>query len=187
MDLRSPFCSPVALPAGSKIKDLVTLAGQDVESTSDESMEKTDSSLLREHQKLMLQHFGYKDVAILLDHVVQRMLLGVSIYNFSVFLSFSNYINFMHLLIKNFDNLFSTLQFTRTLELVLNMEARVVCLKQDTLHLFNLTIAGCACGALVDLFEAMFGYSESAESKHQAKSLKNWNISFQTRIRKPGS
>ena len=77
MDLCSLTCSP----ASSKIKDLITLAWQDVEPTSDESMEKTSSSLLREHQKLMLQHFGHKDVAILPDHMVQRMLLGVSTSN----------------------------------------------------------------------------------------------------------
>ena len=144
---------------------------QDVESTSDEIMEKTGSSLLREHQKLMLQHFGHKDVAILPDHVVQHMLLGVSLSNFSVFPSFSNYINFKHLLIKNFDNLFSTLQSTQTLELALNMEARVVCLKQDALHLFNLAIVGCACSTLVDLFKAAYGYPELAESKSRAKEF----------------
>ena len=88
MDLRSLFCSPVALPTGSKTEDLVTLAGQDVESTSDESMEKAGSSLLREHQKLMLQHFGHKEVAILPDHVVQHMLLGVNISNFLCSLHF---------------------------------------------------------------------------------------------------
>ena len=81
MDLHSLTHSPLALPASSKIEDLITLAGQDVEPTSDESMEKASSSLLREHQKLMLQHFGHKDVAILPDHIVQCMLLGVSTSN----------------------------------------------------------------------------------------------------------
>ena len=119
----------------------------------------------------MLQHFGHKDVAILLDHVVQCMLLGVDISNFSVFPSFSNYINFKQLMIKNVDNLFSTLQSTQTLELALNMEARVVRFKQDALCLFNLTIAGCACGTLVDLFEAMCGYPELAEFKCWAKEF----------------
>ena len=36
-------------------------------------------------------------------------------------------------------------------------------LKQDALHLFNLAIAGCVCGALIDLFQAAYGYPESAE------------------------
>ena len=52
------------------------------------------------------------------------------------------------------------------------MEARVIHLKQDALHLFNLAIAGCACGALFDLFEAAYGYPESAEAKHRAKEFK---------------
>ena len=54
----------------------------------------------------------------------------------------------------------------------MNIEARVVCLKQDTLHLFYLAIAGCACGALVDLFEAAYGYPESIEVKYRAKEFK---------------
>ena len=81
MDLHSLTHSPLALSASSKIEGLITLAGQDVEPTSDESMEKAGLSLLREHQKLMLQHFGHKDVAILLDHIVQHMLIGVSTSN----------------------------------------------------------------------------------------------------------
>ena len=51
------------------------------------------------------------------------------------------------------------------------MEAWMVCLKQDTLHLLNLAIAGCACGALVDLFEAAYGYPESTEAKRRAKEF----------------
>ena len=81
MDLHSLTHSPLALLAGSKIEDLITLAGKDIEPISNESMEKTGSSLLREHQKLMLQHFGPKNVANLLDHIVQHMLLGVSTSN----------------------------------------------------------------------------------------------------------
>ena len=58
-DLHSLFHSPFsALPAGSKIEDLLTLASQDVELVTDESMEDKGTSLLHEHQKLMLQHFG---------------------------------------------------------------------------------------------------------------------------------
>ena len=68
-----------ALPAGSKIKDLLTLASQDIEPTTNESMQDTSTSLLHEHQKLMLQHFGSTETAILPDHVVQCMLLGVCI------------------------------------------------------------------------------------------------------------
>ena len=52
------------------------------------------------------------------------------------------------------------------------MEARVVHLRQDALHLLNLAISRCACGALVDLFEAAYGYPKSAEAKHRAKEFK---------------
>ena len=68
-----------ALPAGSRIKDLLTLASQDIEPTTDESMHDTGTSLLPEHQKLMLQHFGSIKTAILLDHIIEHMLLGVCI------------------------------------------------------------------------------------------------------------
>ena len=71
--------SPLALPAGSKIEDLLTLASQDIEPTTDELMEDRGMSLLSEHQKLMLQHYGNTDMAILPDNIVQCMLLGVSI------------------------------------------------------------------------------------------------------------
>ena len=59
----------------------------------------------------------------------------------------------------------SFFQSTRTLELALNMEAQVIHLKQDTLHLFNLAVVGCTCGALVDVFEMTYGYPESEEQK----------------------
>ena len=79
-DLHSLFVfSLAALPTGSKIEDLLTLASQDIEPVTDESMEDKSTSFLHEHQKLMLQHFGNMDTAILPDHVAQHMLLGVSI------------------------------------------------------------------------------------------------------------
>ena len=79
-DLHSLFVFFLAaLPMGSKIEDLLTLASQDIEPVTDELMEDKGTSLLCEHQKLILQHFGNTDTAILLDHVVQHMLLGVSI------------------------------------------------------------------------------------------------------------
>ena len=59
-----------ALPAGSRIEDLLTLASQDIEPTTDESMQDTGTSFLCEHQKLMLQHFDSTETAILPDHVV---------------------------------------------------------------------------------------------------------------------
>ena len=72
MDLHSLFHYPFsAFPTGSKIEDLLTLASQDVELVTDESMEDKDTSRLCEHQKLMLQHFGNMETAILPSHVVQ--------------------------------------------------------------------------------------------------------------------
>ena len=52
----------------------------------------------------------------------------------------------------------SHFQSTRTLELAPHMEAHMIHLKQDAHHLFNLAVMGCACGALVDLFELAYGY-----------------------------
>ena len=60
---------------------------------------------------------------------------------------------------------------TRTLELALSLEPKVIHLNQDALHLFNLALVGCACGALVDLFKAAYGYPETEEKKAQAKEF----------------
>ena len=80
MDLHSLFHFPFsALPTGSKIEDLLTLASQDVELVTDESMEDKGTSFLHEHQKLMLQHFRNTEMAILPNHILQCMILGVSI------------------------------------------------------------------------------------------------------------
>ena len=48
----------------------------------------------------------------------------------------------------------------------------MVCLKQDALYFSNLAIARCACGSLVDLFEAAYSYPKSAEAKCRAKEFK---------------
>ena len=55
------------------------LAGKEVESVPNEVMENQGTSLLWKHQCLMLQHFGLGEISALLDHVVHRMLVGVSI------------------------------------------------------------------------------------------------------------
>ena len=60
------------------------------------------------------------------------------------------------------------------------MEAQVVRLKQDALRCFNLAIAGCACGALVNLFKLACGYPESEEQK-SSRSLRG---NFLTMMRK---
>ena len=77
--------------------------------------------------------------------------LWLSILNFLLFLTLSP--------------VFFFFQSTRTLELALSLEAKVICLKKDALHLFNLALVGCACGALVNLFEATYGYPETEEQK----------------------
>ena len=69
-------------------------------------------------------------------------------------------------------------QSTRTLELTLNMEAHVIHLKQDALHLFNLAVAGCACGTLVDLFELAYGYPQSEEQKKRVKEFEKLKRQF---------
>ena len=78
--------SPLALPVGKKIEDLLTLASQYIEPTTDELMEDRGMSFLHKHQKLMLQHYGNTDMTILPDNLVQHMLLGVSIPPLSVVL-----------------------------------------------------------------------------------------------------
>ena len=79
---------------------------------------------------------------------------------------------------------FFLFQSTRTLELALSLEAKVIHLKQDSLCLFNLALAGCACGALVDLFEAAYGYPKTEEQKERARSLNNSNINSLMRKKK---
>ena len=74
------LCSSLDLPVDSKIEDLLTLTGKEIESVPDEKMEHQGSSLLKEHQHLMLQHFGSEEMSILPDHVIHRMLVGVSVY-----------------------------------------------------------------------------------------------------------
>ena len=73
MDSHSLYVRLIDLPADSKIKDLLTLAGKEVESVPDEEMEHQGSPLLKEHQHLMLQHFGFKEMSILPDHVIHHI------------------------------------------------------------------------------------------------------------------
>ena len=80
MDSRSLYVLLLDFPADSKTEDLLTLTGKEIDSVPDEKMEHQGSSLLKEHQHLMLQHFGSKEMSILPDHVIHRMLVGVSVY-----------------------------------------------------------------------------------------------------------
>ena len=58
------------------------------------------------------------------------------------------------------------------------MEARVIHLKQDTLHLFSLALAGCTCSVLVNLFEFTYGYSESEEQRKRVREFKQFKCQF---------
>ena len=51
-----------------------------MESVPDDKMECQGSSLLQEHQHLMLQHFGSGEMSIFPDHVIHHVLVGVSIW-----------------------------------------------------------------------------------------------------------
>ena len=75
-------------------------------------------------------------------------------------------------------HLFPFFKSTRTLELALSLEAKVICLKQDALCLFNLALAGCACGTLVNLFEATYGYPETEEQKTRAREFEQLEHQF---------
>ena len=56
------------------------------------------------------------------------------------------------------------------------MEVRVIHLKQDALCLLNLALVGCACGALVDLFESTYGYFESKEQRKRVKEFEQLKL-----------
>ena len=100
-----------------------------------------------------------------------------SMYLFELFpqlwLPFLNFFLFLTLSL-----IFFLFQSTRTLELTLSLEAKVIHLKQDALHLFNLALVGHACGALVDFFEATYGYPKTEEQNAQAKEFEQLKHQF---------
>ena len=69
-------------------------------------------------------------------------------------------------------------QSTHTLELALHLESKVIKLKQDALRLMNITLAGTACGQILTVFESVFGYPESQESKEKGKQLEELEHHF---------
>ena len=102
-DSHSLYVLLLDLPADSKIEDLLTLTGKEIESVPDEKMEHQGSALLKEHQHLMLQDFGSEEMSILPDH---HVLVGVSVYlsyslnfgsPFRIYFSFSHYPSFSFL------------------------------------------------------------------------------------------
>ena len=64
------------LPPDSKLHNLLSLASKDVEITP--SAQALGLHLILQHQKLMLDHFGLKHHAILLEDVIQHLLLEVT-------------------------------------------------------------------------------------------------------------
>ena len=64
-------------------------------------------------------------------------------------------------------NLCFPLQENHLLELALHLERSVISLKMDALKLWNIALAGTACGNLLQMIENAYGYPKSKESKEQ--------------------
>ena len=79
-----------ALPPEARIHNLLSLAVKDTEIT--DKPESAGSSLLVQHQKLLLEHFGHKHMAVLPEAVIQHLLLGV---NFSPILIVCSSVNYL--------------------------------------------------------------------------------------------
>ena len=138
----------LALPPNAKLHNLLSLAAKDLAITP--SPEEMGASLLVQHQKLMLEHFGHKEMAILPEDIIQHLLLGVS----SLILlsrGASPFFLTLYLFILTeievitYNSVF-VFQSTRTLELALHLESNIIKLKQDALRLMNIVLAGTACG-----------------------------------------
>ena len=69
------FISITGLPPGEKLHDLGALLNFDVSKVSGESLGEES---IRHHQKLLNEHWGLDDTAVLPGDDVQRLLLGVS-------------------------------------------------------------------------------------------------------------
>ena len=76
-------------------------------------------------------------------------------------------------------------QSTHTLELALHLESKVIKLKQDALRFMNITLAGTTCGQILTLFEFVFGYPESQESKERGKQLEELEHHFEAEEEPP--
>ena len=66
------------------------------------------------------------------------------------------------------------------MELALHLESKGIALKQDTLQLMNVALAGTACGQLLSVMEFAFGYPESQESKDRAQQLEELERKFES-------
>ena len=154
----------------------MSLAAIDVEITP--SPQDSGSHLILQHQKLMLDHFGHKHHAVLPEDVIQHLLLGVRILvPFLVFVSLTTFLPIHCYQIFPFVLSF---QSSRTLELALHLESKVIALKQDAVRLMNIALAGTACGQLLSVMEFAFGYPESQESKDRAQQLEELERKFES-------
>ena len=156
----------LALPPEARIHNLLSLAAKDSEIT--DKPESAGSSLLVQHQKLLLEHFGHKHTAVLPEDVIQCLLLGVILSSMLILLCLLVIISFdllEFLPFIPFQALFLTFQSTHTLELALHLEQKVIKLKQDALRLMNVALACTACRQVLSLFEYAFGYPKLQESK----------------------
>ena len=146
------------------------------------SPEETGASLLVHHQKLILEHFGHKEMAILPKDSIQHLLLGLS--SLTLLLRgipppFLTLYLFILTKIKVITyNSVLVFQSTHTLELALHLESKIIKLKQDALRLMNIVLAGTTCGQILTLFEFVFGYPESQESKERGKQLEELEHHF---------
>ena len=121
----------LALPPEARIHNLLSLAAKDSEIT--DKPESAGSSLLVQHQELLLEQFGHKHTAVLPKDVIQRLLLGIILSSMLILLHLSVIISFdllQFLPFIPFQALFLTVQSTRTLELALHLQQKVIKLKQ---------------------------------------------------------
>ena len=121
-------------------------------------------------------------MAILPEDIIQHLLLGVSSLILlsrgipSFFLTLYLFILTKIEVITH--NSVFVFQSTHTLELALHLESKVIKLKQDALRLMNIALAGTTCGQILTLFEFVFGYPESQESKERGKQLEELEHHF---------
>ena len=62
-------------------------------------------------------------------------------------------------------------QANRVLELALHLEKTVINLKIDALRMWNVALAGMACGNLLTLIESAYGYPKSGQSIEHGQYL----------------
>ena len=65
----------LTIPSNSKLHNLLSLVAKDLKIAP--SPEMSESSLLLQHQKLILEHFGHKNTVVLPEDVIQHLLLRV--------------------------------------------------------------------------------------------------------------